>query len=234
MWMGCKMGRMHYSLLKNKFASIGVGAMVVFIAMVLVAGISASVLVQTSTKLETQSMATGSETTTEVSTGVAVFNVLGNATSGQDIDKIAVGIRPRAGSGEIDIAEIYVELSDKTKKVVCTYNSSFFLEPTGQDDIFGASVFPDDEFGYGNHWSSDGTEFGILVIEDYDDSISSSTVVVMNRGDKVYLCFNTTAIYDNIAERTDIWGLVIPEYGGPGIIEFQTPSTYSDNVMKLQ
>jgi flagellin FlaB len=232
--MGCKMRRMCYSLFKNRFASIGIGAMVVFIAMVLVAGISASVLVQTSAELEIQSMSTGSETTTEVSTGLSVFNVLGNATTGQDIDKLAIGIRPRAGSGEIDIGEIYVELSDKNKKNILTYNSSFFLEPSGQDDIFGASVFPDDEFGYGNHWSSDGSEFGVLVIEDYDDSISSSTVVVMNRGDKVYLCLNTTAIYNNIAERTDIWGLVIPEYGGPGVIEFQTPSTYSDNVMELQ
>ena len=43
---------------KKDVGSIGIGAMIVFIAMVLVAGIAASVLIQTSTTLESQAMAT--------------------------------------------------------------------------------------------------------------------------------------------------------------------------------
>ena len=80
------------TLKKKDVGSIGIGAMIVFIAMVLVAGIAASVLIQTSTKLETQAMATGSETTDEVSSGVAVFGILGYAdtTNSLDISKIAI------------------------------------------------------------------------------------------------------------------------------------------------
>jgi flagellin FlaB len=224
------------TLKTKEVGSIGIGAMIVFIAMVLVAGIAASVLIQTSTKLETQAMATGQETTEEVSSGIAVFGILGNATTGSDIDKLAIGVRPRAGSDEIDLAESYIELSDTSRKVVLNYTTSFYSNPAaGQDDIFAASVFPDDPWAFGSHFNTDASMFGVLVVEDADSSFTGSTVVVMNRGDKAYLCINATGCFNNIAERTDIWGMVVPELGSPGIISFRTPASYSGaNVFDLQ
>ncbi len=65
-------------ILNKDVGSIGIGAMIVFIAMVLVAGIAASVLIQTSTQLETTSMKSGQETIDEVSTGIAVENIDGH------------------------------------------------------------------------------------------------------------------------------------------------------------
>ena len=223
-----------FEVLKRKdVGSIGIGAMIVFIAMVLVAGIAASVLIQTSTRLETQAMATGSETTDEVSSGIAVFDVLGYAASSSDISKLAIGVRPRAGSDGIDLSQVYIELSDTSKKVVLNYTTSYYLDPTGQNDIFSASVFPDDNYAYGNASNRDGSRFGILVVEDPDNSISSSNPVI-NRGDKVYLCVNATGCFNDIAERTDVWGMVAPELGSPGMISFRTPASYTDNVIDLQ
>jgi flagellin FlaB len=80
--MGCKMKRMRFYLAFDRVGSMGIGALVIFIAMVLVAGIAASVLIQTSTKLENQAMSTGSETTREVSSGIAVYNIEGYAYFG--------------------------------------------------------------------------------------------------------------------------------------------------------
>jgi len=212
-------------ILKRKdVGSIGIGAMIVFIAMVLVAGIAASVLIQTSTQLEAQAMASGRETTKEVSTGLAVFDILGYAADGDDISKIVIMIRARAGSIGIDLEETYLEISNSTVKYVMKYNPSFYSKPDGQHDIFGASVFP----------TSSG-QFGILVAEDADGSFVSSSAVVINQGDKAFLCVNTTACFGDIAERTNMWGMVVPELGAPGMISFSTPASYSEaNVFDLQ
>lgn len=214
-----------FKTLKNKdVGSIGIGAMIVFIGMVLVAGIAASVLIQTTMKLETQAMATSSETTDEVASGIAVFDVLGYSSAyGNDISKLAIGIRPRAGSNDIDLSQTFVEISNTDIKVVLNYTDSYFVDTNdGQDDLFTASCFPDV-----------GPMFGIIVVEDADGSIAGPTPVI-NRGDKVYLCVNTTSTFNDIAERVDVWGMIVPEEGSPGIIAFQTPASYTDNIIDLQ
>lgn len=217
----------------NDFASIGIGGLIIFIAIVLIAGVAASVLVQTSTTLESQASSTGSETTSEVSTGLSVFSIEGYAETGADISKLAIMIRPFAGSEEIDLSHSHLELSDKNKKVILNYSTSYFSKPNGLDDVFSASVFPDDNWAYEHPSNTDGTQFGLLILEDIDNSITS-TNPVMNRGDKVYLCINTTGVFNNIAENSDIWGQVVTEEGPPGIIKFRTPYTYINNVMELQ
>jgi len=219
--------------IKNcNYASIGVGALIVFIALVLLAGIAATVLIQTSSILELQTMSTGRETTEEVSTGVTVFSVEGYAETGSDISKIALLIRPRAGSYEIDLSTTYIELSDTNKKVILTYNQSWYSDPGGQSNIFSAAVFPEDRWPYHDPNEKDASEFGIMVMEDGDDSISGPTPII-NKGDKVFICINTTATFNTIAERTDVWGRIVPENGGEALIEFTTPATYSDTVMEI-
>lgn len=216
----------HHSSFNDIIAAIGIGAMIVFIAMVMIAGIAATVIIQTSTTLETQTLTTGRETTAEVSTGVAVCAIEGYAASSADISKLAVLIRPRAGTESVDISGIFIEISNTSVKKILNYTSDYYSKPDGYDDIFSASVFPD----YGG--TGDATRFGILVLEDADGSISSTSPII-NRGDKAYLCINTTGVFSDIPERANIWGQVVPEEGSSGLIEFKTPGSYSDNVMEL-
>ena len=222
-------------IIKNNKA-VGIGSLIVFIAMVLVAGIAASVLIQTSTQLESQALQSGRETTAEVSTGIAIYDIEGYAPTGGQIEKMVIMVRPRAGSDGVDLQETYIELSNSSRKVILNYTTSFYDNDAGEDNIFeNASVFPDDNYGFGDPLNTDGSKFGILVIEDADGSFASATEVVMNRGDKAFLCINCTGCFNNIAERTDIWGMVVPELGSPGMIAFRTPASYSgNNVFDLQ
>jgi flagellin FlaB len=224
------MNNLFRTLKKKDVGSIGIGAMIVFIAMVLVAGIAASVLIQTSTKLESQAMATGHQTTDEVSSGIAIFDIEGYAdtASDGDLSLLAIMVRPRAGTDGVDLEQTYIELADANTKVVLNYSTTFFSDPDGQADIFSAAVFPDTGLG-----GNPGSEFGILVMEDADDSVAQLTPVI-NRGDKVFLCINTSVTHGEIAERIDVWGLVVPELGSPGVISFRTPASYTDDVFDLQ
>jgi flagellin FlaB len=206
--------------------AIGIGAMIVFIAMVLVAGIAASVLIQTSTTLETQSLATGRETTDEVAGGIAVFDIEGYVNT--DIDGLAITVRSRAGSPEIDLNETIIILSEGTTKVVLQYDYT-------DTNHFNSSVDTTDGEVFGFEYTDlTSEEFGIMVLEDADSSCSRFTPVI-NTGDKVMLFVDAgTAFGSEIAERTDVFGFIYPEHGSPGVISFRTPSSYSDTIYDLQ
>jgi archaeal flagellin FlaB len=216
------MGKICKKLKENEIGSIGIGAMIVFIAMVLVAGIAASVLIQTSTKLEAQAMKSGQETIAEVSTGIAVEEIEGHK-SGTTLNYMVISVRPRAGSSDVDLSETVIELSDSSTKNLLTYNSGTFTDTSGiNGDIFAAGNF-----------IASAVQFGLIVLEDADGSVSSSNPVI-NRGDHVLITIDVSTAFGGLATRTDVFGLVIPEEGSPGVISFTTPAAYPDTVIELQ
>ena len=219
--------RFFETLKRKDVGSIGIGAMIVFIAMVLVAGIAASVLIQTSTTLESQAMATGSETTDEVSGGIAVFDIEGHVATDDDIDGLAITVRVRAGSPDIDLNETMILLTDGSTKVLLRYDYK-------DANHFNASVNASDASVFGFKYTDlTNEEFGILVLNDADSSCSRFTPVI-NTGDKVMLFIDADACFSEIGERTDVFGYIYPEHGSPGVISFRTPSSYSDTVYDLQ
>lgn len=219
------MGKNICKILKTKdMGSIGIGAMIVFIAMVLVAGIAASVLIQTSTTLESQALSSGQETTAEVSSGLDVVNIEGYKSGIGTIDMLAIAVRPRAGSADIDLAQTVIEISDSSTKNFLAYDdSTITLAADVNGDVFA--------FGY---YPTTATKFTIIVLEDADSSCSSATSAVINSGDLVVLGINTSSCFTGLSEREDIWGLVLPEEGSPGVVNFKCPPSFTDTILELQ
>ena len=215
---------------RDESGAIGIGTMIIFIAMVLVAGIAASVLIQTSSRLESQAMTTGQETTEEVSGGISVDDISGHV--GTDIDMLGITVRVRAGSPDIDLNHTIIELTDGTTKVLLSYDYA----GSGSDSAehFNSSIDADANlFNTGNISNLENSQFGIIVLEDPDSSLSHYNPVI-NRGDKVVLTVDTNACFAEIGERTEVTGRVVPEIGSAGIIAFTTPASYSDTVYDLQ
>lgn len=211
--------------MQNRDAAMGLGAMIVFIAIVLVAGIAASVIVQTSTDLEIQVLRSGQETTTEVASGIRIEEIEGLHQSNK-ITKLAIEITTRAGSPDIDLNTTIIEISDS--------NSKHILKSGGSTQHLNSSDINGDILNNGKFGSS--TTFGITVLLDADGSCTASTPII-NFGDHVFLGINTAAVFSSssgLDPRVDIFGLVISESGSPGIIGFSTPSAYSTAVIDLQ
>jgi flagellin FlaB len=229
---------------KDDVGAIGIGAMIVFIAMILVAGVAASVLVSTSNTVQSQAMTTGSQTTREVSSGLTVFSVLGEVNrTGNDsagytyngIWRLAVTVSTKPGSGKIDLNNTYILISDGNKKALLTYagfNNSSYWDNSVAGDVFDNA---DLDWTTGDTtWGND--EFGIGVLQDYDGSMSQNNPV-LNRGDKaiLYIRTNVSSVFSSqIGTRTEIFGRVIPEIGAPGVISFTSPKAYVDTVYTLQ
>jgi len=208
-------------LLSEKNAAIGIGSLIIFIAMILVAGIAASVFIQTMNSLEQQALQSGQEAIKDVSNGLRVTQVSGY-NNGSTISLIAIFLRTTAGSDYIDLTYTYISLSDTSKNVILDLNSSVYSS-TVSGGLFGTL---DDSV-------LTSTTYGLMIIRDVDSSCTSTTPII-NTDDLVVLLVNTTACFSGLDVRTEITGNVVPEYGISGVIGFTTPSSYINTIIELQ
>jgi len=233
-----------FELLKKKdVGAIGIGAMIVFIALILVAGVAASVLIQTSNTVQLQAMKTGQDTMKEVAGGIAVYDIEGmvnRTTRINNMSYLAITVRARPGSGDVDLNNTYILMSDGAKKVLLRYGYEvlglFVTKTSAVGNIFSKLTA-----GAGGWGSVNNERFGILVMQDYDSSMTRFSPV-MNRGDKAVILVRcgggtngTNGTFGReIPVRTAVFGQIIPERGSPGVIAFTTPMSYSEIIYDLQ
>ncbi|BAD84229.1 archaeal flagellin B3 precursor [Thermococcus kodakarensis KOD1] len=254
----------------KKRGAVGIGTLIVFIAMVLVAAVAAAVLINTSGYLQQKSQSTGRQTTEEVASGIKVTSIVGYAPYDDSnkvykpISKLAIYVSPNAGSAGIDMKKVRVILSDGSIEAVLKYdNSDADSDGTLDKDVFAVgmpdNVFEDDTgtTAYDGDqyitWSElNDKTFGIIVVQDSDGSLKPLTPT-LNKGDIAIIAVRVGNYYvdsngnlqaysptpdgvfgEGIKPNTHITGQVVPEHGAPGVIDFTTPSTYTQSVMELQ
>jgi len=90
-------------------AQVGIGTLIVFIAMVLVAAIAAGVLISTAGVLQTQAEDTGAQSTQQVADALVVITETGEVGD-DNITDIHIGVQPAAGADEVNLAGLTMQI----------------------------------------------------------------------------------------------------------------------------
>ena len=113
------------TMIQDRRAQVGIGTLIIFIAMVLVAAVAAAVLIQTSGVLQQKAQTTGKEATKEVSSNIDVESIEGwrsgmNASASDDdtfsttVDRLDVRASLKVGSEPVDLNQVVVTITDGT------------------------------------------------------------------------------------------------------------------------
>ena len=94
---------------KSKRAEMGVGTMIIFIAMVLVAAVAASVLISTANQVREQAQTTGDQAINSVASGFVVQDVVGEITA-QQLTDVSIYLRVAAGSPNINMENVVISV----------------------------------------------------------------------------------------------------------------------------
>lgn len=192
-------------LIHNDRGDIGVGTLIIFIAMVLVAAVAATVLIYTTGALQQKASKTSKEATQQISTNIIVEQVLGNRSDSSvaTLDQgLIIRVKPDVGTTSIDLRQMIITVWDKDTQYDLNYSDV---------NIPNSSTFT------------------AQMVRDEDKSFNTSTPV-LNSGDLVKIIITQDKIAGiTLATRKTFWITMNLELGSPVNLEITTPNSFGVN-----
>jgi flagellin-like protein len=104
---------------------VGIGTLIIFIALVLVSAVAAGVLIDTSGQLESRASDTGQDAQAQVSNQIDVVSATGVASDGTDgVEMITLVVKKSPGSDPIDLSEATIQYQSGSSVETLAFASS--------------------------------------------------------------------------------------------------------------
>ena len=137
--------------MNSKKAEMGVGTLIIFISLLLVAAVAAGVLIQTAGSLQQRALSTGQAAQAEISSRVLVIDV--SAEDGRfDVDNVTVLLRLAPGSNSVRLGDMLVTFSTSNSTQTLEYSNQ---SSQGNQETFGVSYLIGPTGSVGNLVSGD-------------------------------------------------------------------------------
>ena len=231
--------RKNKDIKKDEEAVVGIGTLIVFIAMILVAAVAATIIIQTSENLQNRAYAVAKQTIHEVSSGIKIIDITGYTdTNKTKIEYLAISISPRAGSYDLDINETLVYLEYDNLTVLSLAYQSFTdngnLYNGRQNGSVSRYISPQGIFHTLNLSCISSTNYGVIAIRDSDNSIINNYGLGTN--DMCLLIINLSAAFPEtggLQPGEQFSGRIVPAEGSAGIFVISAPNAFHHRVVDL-
>ncbi len=195
----------------NRFATkkgaVGIGTLIIFIAMVLVAAIAAAVLINVSGILQQRAMTTGKESIEEVSSNIIVKSITANANVGRtNLASLNITVTTAAGSRRIDMRQMIIKVSNGMNQTIQQYSTTL---------------------ANGTNFTGSELRDPSNVFTTQNPVMDSSTLVLIN------LVPSSTGTQVYFPPRQPYRLEIIPERGASLIISGTAPASYSLDLIEL-
>ena len=219
--------RVKTKMRENEQAEMGVGTLIVFIAMIIVAAVAATVLITTAFEMQQQAEHTGKIAIADVATGFKVINVAGDrdnpndslkdadvlgATEMIEILEIKVGLL--AGSPDINVSDALIEITDGTTDVTLV-----FVDTASAAENYSGKA--------------SATQFTVQPLRDMTPLNTSHSYARLTAGDVALLYIDCNATGLRLWTQTSCSIKIIPKHGIPTLIGFTTPAVYTKQYVTL-
>jgi flagellin-like protein len=115
---------------------VGIGTLIIFIALVLVAAVAAGVLVNTAGLLQSQAEDTGSDAQSEVSNQIDVVSATGTVSS-SSVSTVELVVKKSPGSEPINLSKATVQYTSDSSSVTLENASSTSSTEFSMSDVSG-------------------------------------------------------------------------------------------------
>ena len=196
-------------MLADKSAAQGIGTLIIFIALILVAAVAAGVLIQTAGSLQSKSLDVGRQSQEKITTDIEVVQLYAQDTSdgaitrgiGGTTDTVTVVVRLGSGSEPVKLSDLLIRFD--------TQDGSQTLTASGD------ATFTDDTYGVDYKINGSGNQAGYL-----------------NTGDLAEISFTYNSTSDIIESETATLRL-LAKNGAVKPVQITTPSAMIDTITYL-